>query len=272
MSTAGSSNDISKSSDQTDTEQAQPRAGQRRVVAPLRLGILRTDKVRASLSGRHGDYPAMFRHILQAVDDNLEIVDFDVQEAVPEYIDCDVYLITGSRHSVYDNLPWISPLVDFLQDVLRARKKIIGICFGHQLMAHYFGGRVGKSDRGWGVGVLSSQVTRPAEWMTDADGRSPEPATPIQLLYSHQDQVLELPPQAQVFLSSAFCPIGGYTLGDQVIAVQGHPEFSPAYAGDLMAQREALIGAEVFAEGMASLQLPVDAERVVGWLLQFARA
>ena len=84
----------------------------------------------------------MFEDLMASVDRSIEFTRFYVQNKIPQSVDCDGYLITGSRHGVYDELPWIESLVNFIKEVLASRRKIIGVCFGHQLMAHYFGGRV----------------------------------------------------------------------------------------------------------------------------------
>ena len=120
--------------------------------------ILRTDSVLEQFQPEHGDYPDMFTALLQDVDPELEISAVDVRLGSPVQVEHDAYLITGSRHSVYDELVWIQPLVSFLQRVLAADKKVIGICFGHQLMAHYFGGEVTPAQGGWAVGAHTSTL------------------------------------------------------------------------------------------------------------------
>lgn len=231
----------------------------------LHIGILQTDNVLPDFVEDHGDYPQMFRELLWNVDEALRFTDYDVQTAVPGELDCDVYLITGSRHSVYDELPWIEVLVDFLRTALQAQKKVVGICFGHQLMAHYFGGRVGPADAGWAVGVHASEVVRREAWMR-------EHAHEVALLSSHKDQVLELPANAELLLTNAFCPIAGFTMGDQVITVQGHPEFKKPYAEALMDMREAQLGSAVYQQGIESLAEPTEEAQVARWLLDFVAA
>ena len=228
----------------------------------LHVGILQTDSVLPEFVETHGDYPQMFRQLLWGVDDALQFTDYDVQAEVPDDIVCDAYLITGSKHSVYDDLPWIETLVEFLRAALEARRKVIGICFGHQLMAHYFGGRVGPADAGWAVGVHASEVVQQAAWMR-------EQARQVALLSSHKDQVLDLPADAEVYLSNAFCPIAGFTLGNQVITVQGHPEFEKPYAEALLNMREAQLGREVYQQGIESLAEPIHQDQVARWLLDF---
>lgn len=229
----------------------------------MRIGILQTDHVREQFVAQHGDYGDMFAQLLRAQDPELDLVIYDVQEACPAEITCDAYLITGSKDSVYDDLPWIDELVVFLRRVLAAGKKVIGICFGHQLMAHFFGGRVAPSSQGWAVGVHTSHIDKIKPWM----GAVTEPE--ISLLSSHKDQVVELPADAEVFMSNEFCPVAGFTLGDQVLNVQGHPEFVAAYSSDLMDMRAELIGDAVYQAGKQSLSIPTQPDVVARWILNF---
>jgi len=205
----------------------------------------------------------MFTQLLKAQDPDLDLITYDVQVACPEEITCEAYLITGSKDSVYDNLPWIDELVVFLRRVLAADKKVIGICFGHQLMAHRFGGRVAPATQGWAVGVHTSQIDKVKPWM-GAETRSE-----ISLLSSHKDQVMELPANAEVFMSNDFCPVAGFTMGNQVLNLQGHPEFDAAYASDLLDMRAELIGDAVYRAGKHSLSTATQSDEVARWILNF---
>ena len=229
----------------------------------MRIGILQTDHVRAQFVAQYGDYGDMFTQLLKAQDPDLDLVIYDVQVACPEEITCDAYLITGSKDSVYDNLPWIDELVGFLRRVLAADKQVIGICFGHQLMAHFLGGRVAPASQGWAVGVHTSHIDKVKPWMGNLT------RSEVSLLSSHKDQVVELPEEAEVFMSNDFCPVAGFTLGSQVLNLQGHPEFVAAYASDLMDMRADLIGDAVYQAGKQSLQTPIQSGEVARWILNF---
>lgn len=230
----------------------------------MKIAILQTDHVMDQFQNEFGDYPEMFGRIIEdsqgASDLYIECVDVTVE--TPATLDCDAYLITGSRHSVYEDLPWMPSLVDFLRRVLAADKKIIGICFGHQLMAHHFGGRVEAADAGWAVGVHQSQVSKMYSWMKPQVNN-------IGLISSHKDQVSRLPDGAEVYVGNEFCPIGGFVWRNQVITIQGHPEFSKDYSHALMSYRRKILGEPMFAQGVASLERETDAHMVMGWLLDF---
>ena len=140
-------------------------------VDKVRVGILQTDSVLEKFQPQFGDYPQMFERVLhnsaQTMGLQVECVNYPVQSVLPSTMDCDAYLITGSRDSVYDDLPWIFDLVKFLEGALVAGKQVLGICFGHQLMAHFFGGRVAPAEGGWAVGVHTSEIVAAAK----LDGR-----------------------------------------------------------------------------------------------------
>ena len=230
----------------------------------MKLTILRTDNVLEEFQTQFGDYPSMFAQLAtQCSTEPLEIESVDTRVTVPEKVDADIYLITGSRHSVYEELEWIPKLVKFLEVVLAEGKKIIGICFGHQLMAHYFGGEVGPAEQGWAVGVHTSNIMNHPQWLdTNLDS--------VSLISSHKDQVQKLPPNAEVFLSNDFCPIAGFTMQGQVVTVQGHPEFSKDYSQALMTYRKEILGEAVYESGVKSLSEATHEHEVFSWLLEFA--
>ena len=128
----------------------------------MKIGVLKADDVRPELVDHFGEYPEMFREILLAADPNVEIISYEVMSGeYPSDIDeVDGYVITGSKLSVYDDVDWIKQLGQFVQRLHQAKKKLVGICFGHQMVAHFLGGRTEKSDKGWGVGVHRSELDR----------------------------------------------------------------------------------------------------------------
>ena len=237
----------------------------------LHIGILRTDSVLDEFQPAHGDYPGMFQRLLgehglvaEGPDAlTLEFSTYDAQQGeFPPPRTCDAYLITGSRHSVYDELPWIAELVAFLREALVEGRKVIGICFGHQLIAHFFGGETRPADVGWCVGVHRADVISEEPWMSPTR-RS------FGLLSSHRDQVVRLPAGARPFARSGACPNAGFVLGDQILTFQGHPEFTRDYALDLLTMRQELLGADVFEQGVASLRDETDPQLVARWILNF---
>jgi GMP synthase-like glutamine amidotransferase len=225
----------------------------------MKIAILETGRPPGNLSDEFGDYAAMFREMLGP---EFETETFDVQAGVlPEPAAHSAYLITGSPAGVYDPLPWIEPLMHFIRNAGRA--KMVGVCFGHQVMAEALGGRVVKSDKGWGAGLHRYWVTRSAPWI-DSAGTIAIPA-------SHQDQVVVQPPNSEVVAASDFTPLAALAWTDRpAISFQFHPEFSPAFAKALIEKRYDVVPDPNGA--IASLDAPNDNARVGGWIRRFLKA
>ena len=222
------------------------------------IGIIKTGRAPGDLERQFGTFPAM----IQAMLGEATYRTYDaVSGALPEQPEaCDAYVITGSPAGVYDALPWIASLEAFLQRA-KGRAKLVGICFGHQIMAQAFGGTVVKSDKGLGLGLHTYEVTNPARWIDD-------PA-PIAIAISHQDQVIVAPPEAEIVGGSEFAPIGILNYTDQpAISFQCHPEFSPEFAAALVEHQRARVP-ETADSLVASLAQPNDRNRVAGWIRCF---
>ena len=224
----------------------------------MNVGILETGRPPGDLAARFGDYPAMFARLLGT---GFETAAYDVAAGrFPSRPDAHrAYIVTGSPAGVYDDLPWIEPLKTFLRDA-NGNSKLVGICFGHQIMAEAFGGRVEKSDKGWGVGLQTYEVAGRAPWMDDAR----RIAVPV----SHQDQIVAQPPATTILAASDFTPFGLLAYdGRPAISMQFHPEFAPDFAKALIeARREALPDPD---RAVASLDAPDDRARVAGWIRRF---
>lgn len=224
----------------------------------MRIGILETGEPPAPLRERFGRYDAMFRKLLGDEDD---FTTYEVQagELPADPAEQEAYIVTGSPAGVYDDLPWIEPLKHFLR-AAKGKAKLVGICFGHQIMAEAFGGRVEKSARGWGVGLHRYDVRERAPWMDDVDSF----ACPV----SHQDQVVEPPPGARLLAGSGFNGFGLIEYRDQpAISFQCHPEFEPAYAKALIELRRERLPEPDAA--IASLDRPNDRDRLAAWIRRF---
>ena len=173
----------------------------------------------------------------------------------------DAVLITGSPAGVYDDFPWIAPLMDFIRAATETR--MVGVCFGHQIMAEALGGHVVKSEKGWSTGLHDYSVVRRESWM---DGEEA-----VAIPASHQDQVVVQPPSTKIVAASDFTPFAALAWTDRpAISFQFHPEFSPDFAKALIAERYDRVPDPDAA--IASLDAPNDNARVGGWIRRFLTA
>jgi len=226
----------------------------------MKLAILETGRPPGDLAERFGDYPSMFERLLGP---GFEVETFDVQAGQFPDGSHDAVLITGSPAGVYDPLPWIAPLQQFIRSA--GDRKMVGICFGHQAMAEALGGHVEQSDKGWGAGLHHYSIARREPWM---DG---EPATDIAVPASHQDQVVIQPPNTEVVAASGFTPYAGLAWADRpAISFQFHPEFSPDFAKALIEKRYDIVPDP--AAKIASLDGANDSVRVAAWIRRFLEA
>jgi GMP synthase-like glutamine amidotransferase len=224
----------------------------------MRIAILKTGHPPGALAESFGSYPDMFERLLAAPGRAFTVV--DATGPLPEPGGFDAYVVTGSSAGVYDPLPWIEPLKAHLQ-AERGRTPMVGVCFGHQVMAEAFGGKVIKSPKGRGIGLQTYEVEAAASW-TDPVARFSVPV-------SHGDQVVEPPPGAAVLAGSDFCPYAMLAYGEDAFTIQPHPEFEPAFATALIQERWEAADAERNQKAVESLKGPNDRAMVGGWIGRF---
>jgi GMP synthase-like glutamine amidotransferase len=182
--------------------------------------------------------------------------------ASPE--ECDAYVISGSPKGVYDEDPWIGRLAQFIRDCYQANRKLIGICFGHQILAHALGGLAEKSQKGWGFGMKQIEISGSKTWM---NGEQPEHCS---LYFAHQDQVVQLPPGAELLGGSEFCPNAFYTIDGRALGIQGHPEFSREIMSGLIATAGQRMDPQVVQAAYQSLeQGQPDNLLLARWIVSF---
>ena len=230
----------------------------------MKIGILKADNVRPELRDRFGEYPDMFREVLVAANPNADLVTYEVMlgEYPKDINEVDGYVITGSKMSVYDDIDWIKQLGLFVQRLHREKKKLVGICFGHQLVAHFLGGRTEKSEKGWGVGVHKSTLTDAAD-KYEFEGET------YNLVCSHQDQIVEPAPSSVILASNDFCPYSMLQIEDHILTLQGHPEFKREFSRSLLEIRRDAFGENCYEQGIKSLEQSVDDDKVGKWIMDF---
>lgn len=233
----------------------------------MRLCILDNDILDGHLAEAYSSFGAMFIRLFEGVGADWTMTVFNTQLGqYPDSFDAfDAVLLTGSRADSFSDAPWAVELRQRVTALLGARKKMVGVCFGHQLIALCMGAPVGRAPQGWGAGRMTYDWHRPD--LPHSAGR-----TQISLLASHQDQVFELPKGAALVASSAFCPVAAFTVRQQVFCIQPHPEFETAISAHLMDKRRGILGEERYAAASASLQHGHEGEHIARMMVTFLEA
>ena len=233
----------------------------------FRVGVLQCDEVREPWRADHGDYDEMLIRGLRRADAALTYQVFRVfeNELPADVRVCDGWITSGSRYSVNDENAWTTALCRFVPALGIASRPYVGICYGMQMMAKAFGGKVQLAESGWGIGVASSDLYETQPWMVPVgDG--------VRLLISHKEQVTALPECTRRLAGNQFCPNGIISRGRSMLGIQGHPEFDKDYARSLMEFRRDIIPPARLEQGLESLALETDSEQVFEWIVRFLRS
>ena len=229
----------------------------------MKLCILDNDELDAEAMPIWGSYGAMFERLLREAGFVGDVAIFNAwQGQYPaSFADYDAVLLAGSSADAFSDIPWVVELRAQVSALLAQRKKLIGVCFGHQLIAYCLGAKVARAPQGWGVGRTHYQ------W--HASELFDDQAEQVTLLASHRDQVLSLPDGAQLLASNAHCPIAAYALGKQVFCIQPHPEFDPDYSAFLLERRRALHEESRYLALMQDLPGTHDGLRIAELMVRF---
>ena len=256
------------------------------VMNTFRLAILETGNVPDVLRPSFGVYPNMFKDLFSRCsgDLDLEFVRVPVRDGVQvqNYRDFDAYLITGSASGVPEELPWFEPLRKLIRSCCETGHPIVGICFGHQLMADALGGIVERAEVGWGCGLMTY------ESLTDDPDNEPLRKSTAEKMNGHQkgergaaaatlstfrmpafhrDQVVNIPTGSEIVMGSKFCPHAALSYGAHARSVQFHPEFSPQYLSALIHHYAGeLISESVASSALSSINRDHHTPLAAGWL------
>jgi GMP synthase-like glutamine amidotransferase len=230
----------------------------------IKVCILDNDNLDPAVADTYVSYGAMTEKMFAAAGTRWQFDRFNTtRQEYPDSFDAyDAVLLTGSRADAFSDEPWVQALRARVTGLLRQRKKVLGICFGHQLIALCMGAEVGRAPQGWGMGRMTYDWCGPTPLSADS------PPT-LSLLASHQDQVLTLPAGATLLARSDFCPVAAYQVEDHVLCVQPHPEFVEAYSAYLLEKRRALVGDDVHAAARAGLGQGHDGLQVARFMQAF---
>ncbi|MDO9312916.1 MAG: amidotransferase [Burkholderiaceae bacterium] len=228
----------------------------------MKLCILDNDFLDPAVEPTYVGYGAMFERLLRqtGAEGRFDIFNTVKGEYPASFDAYDAVLLTGSKADAFSQEPWVLTLKDQVQALLKAKKKLIGVCFGHQLIALCLGAKVGRAPQGWGAGRMTYQWLAPEL----AQGREA-----VALLASHQDQVFELPSGTQLLATSDFCPVAAFGIDGQVFCVQPHPEFVEDYSAFLLNKRRAMFGEEKYHEFTQSLAKGHDGLAVARMIVAF---
>lgn len=233
----------------------------------MRLTIIQTGDVPEPLRDDFGLYPAMFERMFDGTGNGFsyEAVAVEGNSLLPDPTRIEGIVITGSPAGVYEDHAWLPPLREFIRRAYAAKTPMLGICFGHQIMADALGGDVRKSEKGWGLGRHTYRLANRPNFMADA------PAT-LSVACSHQDQVIVPPSEAEVILASDFTPNAGlFYKSGKALSFQPHPEFLDDYALALVELRRGRAPDEVVEQGVASFAQSSDSAQMADYIGKFFR-
>ncbi len=227
-----------------------------------RLGILQAGRIPEELTDQFSDYDQMFVEFLGPENFSYRhyaVLDDQFPQSASE---ADSWLITGSRHAAYEQHSWIAPLEQLIRDIYELGLPMVGICFGHQIIATALGGTVEKFDKGWCAGYHQYQLDESVFGTSTETGQTP-------LLAFHQDQVIEPPSEAVTIGRSSFCRHAALLYDKRILTLQPHPEFSQDFVDGLLRTRGSVLPPDVHKNARENLHKPVDQLSVAQTLRQF---
>ena len=225
----------------------------------MQIGILLCGHAMPEVEKNHGDFDAMFARLLDGRGLSFRPYDVENMEFPKSPGEMDGWLLTGSKHGVYENHPFIPPLEDFIRTSHTAKAPMVGICFGHQIIAQALGGKVEKYSGGWSVGRTGYDFTSGDTLMLNA---------------WHQDQVIRAPEGAATVASNEFCTYAALTYGEHIYTVQPHPEITGPILADYVRHRRGTgtYPDAIMDRALAKAAIPTDEAQIADQIAQFFQA
>lgn len=214
-----------------------------------RVLIIQAGAAPAALRGRHGDFPEWFRRGLGFPESDVVVARVDAGDVLPPPNTVAAAVITGSDAMVSERLPWSERSADWLRNAAQAGLPMLGVCYGHQLLAHAFGGHVDYNPRGLEIGTV--EIQRLAVAADDALFAALPPR--FRAHSTHLQSVLTPPATAVVLARSALDDCQALRYAPNLWSVQFHPEFGVAHMrGYLREEDNNTVGAELAAASVGA--------------------
>jgi GMP synthase (glutamine-hydrolysing) len=207
------------------------------------VGILRPGSTFPAMIDRFGDYDAWFARALEPTGARVEVHDV-VAEAPPDPGSADGWVITGSRSSLTAVESWAEQLLEWIREAARREAPLLGVCYGHQAVSKALGGDVLRHPHGWEIGTVEIELTEAGRRDPLFDG------FPERFLVqtTHEDHVVELPPDAVLLAGNLHSPVQAAAIGASIRTVQFHPEVTAPIAADFVAHRRPLLASDPLLE------------------------
>lgn len=230
----------------------------------MRIAILNNNTDRSAFAAR---FPNDGQKLIAGIqplrpDWRCEVWDAAAGQLPPEPSVYQGWVLMGSVASVNEGQPWMLQLADLVRWLHQRSVPLVGLCFGHQMVAHALGGVVGPSPQGWRVGSAPTHYTEQLPFMQP-------PQASLTLFAAHQEQVLKPPPASRVVGGDPFAPAAALMLGQHIFTTQYHPELSREFMLALLTEHASSWPTALVTQARQQVQLPVDSALFIRWLVQF---
>lgn len=228
------------------------------------IGLLICDTVNPEVASAAGQYWDRFNKFFENAESKIKLKKYEIRSGqwpkMPE--ECDGYVITGCVQSANDPDPWIAELIRFIRECYVGKVKMVGICFGHQIIAKAMGGKVELNPKGWGLGIKKQNVLVTKPWMKPAQKN-------FNIIASHQEHVSQLPGNAQLLCTSEHCNVSVFEIADLFLGFQGHPENSSFTSGVSIDRRKDELDEMVYQLAKKSLTIEAEQRLIAKWIEKF---